>query len=101
MTDNIYTKGIINNIYSKMNITSNTKCKSRFSKQIEYQMCSNQSMADNANVLITRLKGQLGGCIKTKNPRNCAITINKLIKYLEKKQEQHEKNIDQLKELEG
>lgn len=98
----VYTKGVINSIYSKMNTTSNARCKSRFpDDRREYQMCSHQAMSDNARVLMTRLRGQLGGCAKTKNPDKCVAIINKLIQYLEEKQSQHEQSIDQLKDLEG
>jgi len=102
MADSAYTKSVINNVYSKMNTTSNARCKTRFpDDQLKYQMCSHQAMADNARVLATRLRGQLGGCERTENPERCTTTISKLIEYLDEKQEEHESHIDQLRDLEG
>lgn len=98
----VFTKGIINNVYSKLNDSSDSKCKTRYpDDQLKYKMCSHQGMADNARILISRLRAQIGGCTKTKDPKDCSETIKKLIMYLEKKQEDHENKVDQLKDLEG
>lgn len=102
MADSAYTKSVINSVYSKLNTISNARCKTRFQDdQTEYQMCSHQAMSDNARILITRLRGQIGGCAKSTNPEKCTITITKLIRYLEGKQDQHEQHVDQLRNLEG
>jgi len=102
MANGIYSKGVINSIYSKMNITSEARCKTRFpDDQRDHQMCNHQAMADNARILATRLRGQLGGCARTANPEKCTDTINKLIEYLVGKQNQHETHVDQLRNIEG
>lgn len=101
MADSIYTRNIIGNIYSKLNTSSGARCKSRFpDNKSDYQLCFHQSMADNAGILITRLKGQIGACRNTTNPNGCIKKINKLITYLSKKQEEHETHVDQLRDLE-
>lgn len=98
----IFSKSVINNIYKKMNLTSKARCKGRYPEDpTEYKLCHSQAMADNATELINRLRGNLAKCGGSPHPENCTVTLEKLIQYLESKQQEYEDNVSQLRSLEG
>ena len=98
----IFSKGLINSIYKKMNITSKSRCKNQNPDDTtNRKICQSQAMADNARIMIGKLKAQKAGCNKTPNPDKCMKTIDELLLYLEEKQKEYQDDADQIKELDG
>jgi len=96
----IYKKSTINAIYKSLNDRAKASCKTRFpDSPSDFQLCYHQAMTDNARTLASKLRGQMGSCRNTVNPSMCEKNIDELLDYMEKKQEEHEVHVDQLRNL--
>jgi hypothetical protein len=95
------TKKLITQLYKKMEADASNSCKARSKDEIEYKICFYQKMSNNARNLISKLNGQMGACIGSKNPLSCRKRLQSIIDYLRTKEDKFDTSIQQLKNLQS
>jgi hypothetical protein len=93
------TRKLIMQLYHKMEADAGNTCKTRSKDEIEYKICFYQKMSNSARNLISKLNGQMGACIGSKNPISCRKRLQSIIDYLQDKEDKFDTNIQQLKSL--
>lgn len=82
-----------------MEQTAGDTCKTRSKDEVDYKICFYQRMSNNARNLISKLNGQMGACINSKNPLACRKRIQSIIDYLQAKEDKFDTSIQQLQSL--